>query len=300
MFYNRRCPTYNPQSPFGGPSIASNMTDHILERMSLVEMQLSVLMGQSVAPQAFHKPSAQPMFTQPGQTPSYFYPTDGFNAGAFKKELEPFVSDTGWPSLQHPVIKAMGSEFNTTVYMVYNADGMVYITSDDKIYTSIKNATQLPVTKSNYKNLELHPLFVGVFDKLAELEKMHGQPQHNVNHIDKTVLLESILRLTEHEVASLSTITALYACYRWYDCFERDAPLAPSFKEELIKNHTALRKIKERAPYMTQAFKNLEEAFSSLLHHDGSVDFIGSSYPIQSAIHTTVDVLKSLISEEDE
>ena len=72
MFYNRRRPTYNPQSPFGGPSIASNMTDHILERMSLVEMQLSVLMGQSVAPQAFYKPSAQSMFTQPGETPSYF------------------------------------------------------------------------------------------------------------------------------------------------------------------------------------------------------------------------------------
>jgi hypothetical protein len=301
MFYNRRRPTYNPQSPFGEPSMNMlNITDQIHERLTFMEMQLSALMGKPVAPQAFYKPSAQPMYTQPGHTASYFYPTDGFNADAFKKELEPFLSNTGWPSLQHPVIKAMGSEFNTTVYMVYNADGMVYITSDDKIYTSIKNATQLPVTKSNYKNLELHPLFVGIFDKLAELEKSHGQPQHSDNRIDKTALLESILRLTEHKVASLPTITALYACYRWYDCFERDAPLAPSFKEELIKNHTALRKIKERAPYMTQAFKNLEEAFSSLLHHDGSVDFIDSSYPIQSAIHTTVDVLKSLISEKDE
>lgn len=300
MFYNRRRPTYNPQSPFGGPSIASNMTDHILERMSLVEMQLSVLMGQSVAPQAFYKPSAQPMFTQPAETPSYFYPTDGFNADAFKKELEPFLSNTGWPSLEHPVIKAMGSELNTTIYMVYNADGMVYITSDDKIYTSMKNATQLPVTKSNYKNLEIHPLFVGIFDKLAELDKMHGQPKYNDNRIDKTALLESILRLTEHKAAYLPTITALYACYRWYDCFERNAPLAPAFKDELIKNHTALRKIKERSPYLSQAFKNLEEAFSSLLHHDGSVDFIDPSYPIQSAIHTTVDVLKSLISEKDE
>ena len=300
MFYNRRRPTYNPQSPFGGPSIASNMTDHILERMSLVEMQLSVLMGQSVAPQAFYKPSAQPMFTQPGETPSYFYPTDGFNADAFKKELEPFLSNTGWPSLEHPVIKAMGSEFNTTVYMVYNADGMVYITSDDKIYTTIKNATQLPVTKSNYKNLELHPLFVRIFDKLAELEMANAQSNSKDNRIDKTALLESILRITEQKAASLTTIATLYTCYNWYGRFRRHEPLAPSFKEELIKNHTALRKIKERSPYLSQALKNLHEAFSSLLHHDGSVDFIDPSYPIQSAIHTTVDVLKSLISEEDE
>ena len=301
MFYNRRRPTYNPQSPFGGPSMNMlNITDQIHERLTYVEMQLSVLMGQSVTPQAFYKPSAQPMFTQPGQTPSYFYPTDGFDADAFKRELEPFMSDTGWPSLEYPVIKAMGSELNTTIYMVYNADGMVYITGDNKIYTSMKNATQLPVTKSNYKNLEIHPLFVRVFDKLAELEMANAQSNSKDNRIDKTALLESILRLTEHKVASLPTITALYACYRWYDCFERNAPLAPAFKDELIKNHTALRKIKERSPYLTQAFKNLEEAFSSLLPDDGSVDFIDPSYPIQSAIHVTVDVLKSLISEKDE
>ena len=293
MFYNRRRPTYNPQSPFGGPSIASNMTDHILERMTLVEMQLSVLMGQSVAPQALHKPVAQPMFTQPGQTPSYFYPTDGFDADTFKKELEPFMSDTGWPSLEHPVIKAMGSEFNTTVYMVYNADGMVYITSDDKIYTSMKNATQLPVTKSNYKDLELHPLFVGIFDKLVELEKPREQPKHSADDVDRTALLESILRIAEHNAASLTTITTLYACYCWYDRFSRDEPLSPTFKDELIKNHTALRKIDERSSYITRAFKNLEEAFSSLLPRYGLVDH---THPTHSAILTTVDVLKSFTS----
>lgn len=294
MFYNRRRPTYNAQSPFGGSSMnVPYITDEILERLTLVEMQLSVLMSQAGVPQAFYKPQAQPMFTQPGHTTSYFYPIDGFNAGAFKRELEPFVSDTGWPSLQHPVIKAMGSEFNTTVYMVYNADGMVYITSDDKIYTSIKNATQLPVTKSNYKDLELHPLFVGVFDKLAELEKTHGQPEHSDDDIDRTALLESILRIAEHNAASLTTIKTLYACYCWYDRFSQDEPLSPTFKDELIKTHTALRKIDERSSYITGAFKNLEEAFSSLLPRYGLVD---PSYPTHSAILMTVDVLKSFTS----
>lgn len=301
MFYNRRRPTYNPQSPFGDPSMnVANITNEILDRLTLVEMELSVLMSQAGVPQAPHKPSVQQHYYKPGQTPSYFYPTDGFDADAFKRELEPFMSDTGWPSLEYPVIKAMGSELNTTIYMVYNADGMVYITGDNKIYTSMKNATHLPVTKSNYKNLEIHPLFVRVFDKLAELEMANAQSNSKDNRIDKTALLESILRITEQKAASLTTIATLYTCYNWYGRFRRHEPLAPSFKDELIKNHTALRKIKERSPYLTQAFKNLEEAFSSLLPDDGSVDFIDSSYPIQSAIHTTVDVLKSLISEEDE
>lgn len=279
-----------------------NMSNVLIHRLEILEHQVNILLAHANLPRGF-RPWSQPEpvpFNQPGETPSYFYPTDGFNAAAFKKELEPFVSNTGWPSLEHPVIKTVGSQLNTTLYMVYNAEGTVYITSDDKIYTSIKNATQLPVTKSNYKNLELHPLFVGIFDKLAELEKSHGQPKYNDNRIDKTALLESILRLTEHKVAYLPTITALYACYCWYDCFEQNAPLAPSFKDELIKNHTALRKIKERSPYLSQAFKNLEEAFSSLLPGDGSIDFIDPSYPIHSAIHLTIEVLKEIMSSKDE
>lgn len=301
MFYNRRRPTYNPQSPFGGPSMnVANITNEILDRLTLVEMELSVLMSQAGVPQAPHKPSVQQHYYKPGQTPSYFYPTDGFDADTFKQELEPFMSDTGWPSLEYPVIKAMGSELNTTVYMVYNADGMVYITSDNKIYTSIKNGTQLPVTKSNYKNLELHPLFVRIFDKLAELEMANAQSKRDDNSIDSTVLLESIVELSSYKNVSLSTISTLYASYRWYDCFKKNAPLLSSFKDELVQHHAQLRDIKEFGPQLIRVLKNLEEAFSSLLHHDGSVDFIDPSYPIQSAIHVTVDVLKSLISKEDE
>ena len=297
MFYNHRRPTYNGQSPFGGSSMnVPYITDEILERLTLVEMQLSVLMSQAGVPQAFYKPQAQPMFTQPGHT----NPTDEFNADAFKEELEPFVSDNGWPSLEYPVIKAMGSELNATVYTLYNAISMVSITNDGKIYTSINNIKVLPITKSNYKNLGLHPLFVRIFDKLAELEMTNAQSNSKDNRIDKTALLESILRITEQKAASLTTIATLYTCYNWYGRFRRHEPLAPSFKEELIKNHTALRKIKERSPYLSQAFKNLEEAFSSLLPGDGSIDFIDPSYPIHSAIHATVDVLKSLISGEDE
>ncbi len=295
--FNQFDQPYRNHSAYG----VSNMTSALIHRLEMLEQPVGLLMTQSNLPQDFHQWS-QSQETTP--KPSYFYPDDGFDADAFKKQIEPLVSGEGFPSIQFPILKTKHRVSNTIIYMVYYGNDSVHITDSGRIYTSIRNATEIPVTKSNYKNLELHPLFLGVFDKLIDLEKTPGQSNGNDNDndnvIDKTALLESILRLTEHKVASLSTITALYACYRWYDCFERNAPLAVSFKDELIKNHTALRKIKERSPYITQAFKNLEEAFSSLLHHDGSVDFIGSSYPIQSAIHTTVDVLKSLISEEDE
>lgn len=302
MFYQQRRPTFNTQSPFGGSSMnVPYITDEILERLTLVEMQLSVLMSQAGVPQAFYKPQAQPMFTQPGHTTSHFYPTDGFDTDAFKRELEPFTSDTGWPSLEYPVIKAMGSEFNTTVYMVYNADGMVYITSDDKIYTTIKNATQLPVTKSNYKNLELHPLFVRIFDKLAELEKANVQSNGNVNVkdsvIDDTMILESILDLSGQRNISLTTITTLFSAYRWYQIFKTEDAFPASFKEAVVKYQAELRKIKVHTQPLIHTLKNLEQAFNSLLPDDGSVDL---SDVKQTAIHLTISTIKSLISEEDE
>ena len=293
MYYQHYHPMHNAQS-----MNMDRMTNEILHRLAAVEMHLNVLLTQGGASPAFYKPMSQPMFQQAPQTHYYFNTSELFDAEAFKTQIELLVAPDGCSTRKHPIRKNVNHLL--TMYIMDSVEEMVYIVGKDKIYASTKFSAHLPITKSNYKDMGLHHVFVGVFDKLAELEKSHGQPQHSDNRIDKTALLESILRLTEHNVASLPTITALYACYRWYDCFERDAPLAPSFKEELIKNHTALRKIKERSPYMTQAFKNLEEAFSSLLHHDGSVDFIDPSYPIQSAIHTTVDVLKSLISEEDE
>lgn len=282
-----------------------NMTSVLIHRLEMLEHQVSALTAQ-VNGRTAYQPCGQlqpNVFQQQPQrpTPNQYYPADGFDGEAFKREIEPFVYNNKCPSLDYPVLKSEDSRFNATVYTLYNAMSMVSITNDGKIYTSINNIKELPVTKSNYKNLGLHPLFVGIFDKLAELEKANVQSNGNVNVkdsvIDDTMILESILDLSGQRNISLTTITTLYSAYRWYQIFKTEDAFLASFKEAVVKYQAELRKIKVHTQPLIHALKNLEQAFDSLLPDDGSVDL---SDVKQTAIHLTISTIKSLISRGDE
>lgn len=279
-----------------------NMTSVLIHRLEMLEQQVSVLTAQ-VNGRAAYQPygQVQPnVFQQQPQrpTPNQYYPADGFDGEVFKREIEPMVTTSKWSNLERPFIKVNDGRINTISYMVHGAFGVVHVTDNGQVYATLMGSgTDEPVTKSNYTDIGLHSLFVGVFDKLVELEMSHGQSNSEDNGIDDTMILESILDLSSQKNISLTTITTLYGAYCWYQLFKTGGVFQPSFKEALVKYQGELRKIKVHTQPLIRVLKNLEQAFNSLLPDDGSVDL---SDVKQTAIHLTISTIKSLISEKDE
>ncbi len=291
MFYQPRHPLDDSQS-----MNMDNVIGEMLHRLANVEMQLSVLLSQTGAPQGFYKVPPQTMFVRPVQRHNYFKTSDLFDTETVKTQIEPLVTPDDCPTHKHPIRKNVNHLL--TMYIMDSVENMVYIVGGDKIYATTKFSTLLPITKSNYKDIGLHHVFVEVFDKLMELEKTQWNLNNNAdNVIDDVKILTSILALTRQEIISRASIATLYGSYRWYSSFKANAKLTPSFKEDLVKHQADLRKVKERTRGIVCALKNLEQAFRSLLPSDGTVDH---SDVKQTTIHMTIGTLKSLLDVNDE